>query len=320
MDSINIAKRVFNIEIECSRSVCDNLNETFNSILKEIMNCEGKIIMTGMGKSGHVARKIAATLSSLGSCSIFLHPGECMHGDLGMIQSKDLVIAISYSGESDEIIKIIPSIRIIGAKLIGITSNENSTLAKNSCIVQILSGVREACSLGLAPTTSTTVTMMYGDALAVAAAELKGFQKEDFGIFHPAGSLGKKLTIRVIDLMNHVSQTDIVNNDSTIIDAVLAFINVQSEILPVMDTNDLLIGIISKYDVEQIMRDKVDIYEKKIDSIVNRYPIYVDCDTMAIDALKLMIDNSIQALPVVKQEKAVGILSKDSILKAGIYV
>lgn len=191
MSKIEIAKRVFDAEISALQKIADNLDETFDRILDLILNCQGKIIIIGMGKSGHVGGKIAATMSSLGVPTIFVHPGEAMHGDLGMIQKQDVVIAISYSGESDEIIKILPNIRIIGAPIIGITNNGNSTLAHNSAIVQVFENLKEACQLGLAPTASTTVAMVYGDALAIAASETINFGKQDFALYHPAGSLGK---------------------------------------------------------------------------------------------------------------------------------
>jgi len=192
-DAIDIAKRVFDSEISALCSIRDSLDETFEAILAEVMDCKGKVIITGMGKNSHIGCKIAATLSSLGISAFFVHPGEALHGDLGMIQSNDIVIALSYSGESDEIINMIPGIKTIGAKIIGITGNSDSTLAKNSTISQILPKFEEACSLGLAPTSSTTASLVYGDALAIAASELKGFGSDEYKVFHPAGALGKRM-------------------------------------------------------------------------------------------------------------------------------
>ena len=197
MNKLLEGKKVFEIEIEALNRTKDALDETFVAILDLITSCKGKVIVTGMGKPGHIAKKLAATFASLGTPAFCLHPGEAMHGDLGMIAENDIVIAISYSGESDEIVKILPNIKLIGAKLVGITGNANSTLAKYSDIVQVFPNFDEACYLGLAPTSSTTVTLCYGDALAVVASGVYGFQKSDFGKFHPAGTLGKKLILKV---------------------------------------------------------------------------------------------------------------------------
>ena len=189
MDKLAEARRVFDIEIGALEKTKEVLNDTFVQILDLITNCTGKVIVTGMGKPGHIGTKIAATFASLGTPSFFLHPGEAMHGDLGMISANDVVVAISYSGESDEIVHILPNIKMIGATLVGITGNEKSSLAEASDIVQVLPKFNEACYLGLAPTSSTTTVLCYGDALAVVASGIYGFKDVDFGKFHPAGSL-----------------------------------------------------------------------------------------------------------------------------------
>ena len=207
MNIINEAKRVFDIEISALEKTRDSLDGDFEAILRAVISCTGKVIITGMGKPGHIGEKLAATFSSLGTPSFFLHPAEAMHGDLGMVAKDDVVIAISFSGESDEIVKILPTIKLIGAKLIGITGNGNSTLAEASDIVQVLPDFEEACYLGLAPTSSTTVALCYGDALAVVASGVYGFKDADFGKFHPAGALGKKLIYRVNDLMDEGQNT-----------------------------------------------------------------------------------------------------------------
>ena len=192
MDILEDARRVFEIEIKALQVTRDRLDDTFIEIINLIVKCEGKVIITGMGKPGHIATKLAATFASLGTSSFCLHPAEAMHGDLGMISEKDIVIVMSYSGESDEIISILPNIKLIGAKIIALTGNAQSTLAKAADIAQILPKFDEACHLGLAPTSSTTVELVYGDALAVVASEIYGFKEADFGKYHPAGALGKK--------------------------------------------------------------------------------------------------------------------------------
>ena len=195
MNKLHEAKRVFDIEIDALSKTRDALDDTFIEILDLITNCNGKVIVTGMGKPGHVGTKIAATFASLGTPSFYLHPAEAMHGDLGMISENDIVIAISYSGESDEIVRILPNIKMIGATLVGITGNPESTLAQVADVVQVFPKFNEACYLGLAPTSSTTATLCYGDALAIVASGVYGFKDADFGKFHPAGSLGKKLIL-----------------------------------------------------------------------------------------------------------------------------
>jgi len=320
VDGLKIANRVFETEIVALKDTKIRLDQTFNSILDLIINCKGKVIITGMGKSGHIGSKVAASMASLGISSFYLHPGEAMHGDLGMIQKDDVVIAISYSGESDEIKKIIPSIRIIGSKLIGITSNPDSTLARESLVTQVFPNIKEACHLGLAPTTSTTVVLVYCDALAVAASELKGFGKRDFGIFHPAGSLGKRLTVRSIDLMRRINACDTVKEDGTVRDAIISLSHTGAEIIAVTNKNGQLCGIITNGDIERHICQSQDIYACKITDMINRFPVFVNDDSMAIAALAIMKENSIKAVPVVKEERIVGILEQQVIVDAGIYI
>ena len=320
MNTLKIAKRVFNTEIDCLKKICDGLDETFDKVLKEILSCKGKVIITGMGKSGHIARKMAASMSSLGVPAIFVHPGESMHGDLGMYQKQDLVIAISYSGESDEVIRILPNLRIIGCKIIAITSNKESTLARKSDIAQIFDDVKEACHLGLAPTTSTTAVLVYGDALAVAASEMKGFSSDNFAVFHPAGSLGKKLTIRAVDLMQRVSAKDIVYENSLLADAIMVFNSLGTEIIAVGDNNNQLIGILKAQTIKDAIKEKLDIYTASISDMIEHYPSYVESDVLAFDALKSLNESGEVGMPVVKEGRIVGILEKENILKVGIYV
>lgn len=316
---IEMGKDVFDKEISVLLSVRDQLNDTFDKMLAEIMSCKGKVIFIGMGKSGHVARKIAASMASLGTCSICLHPGECMHGDLGMIQKDDVVVLISYSGESDEILRIIPSINIIGATILGITSNGESSLAKACKVVQVMDDVKEACHLGLAPTSSTTAVMVYGDALAVTASRLKGFQKDDFGVFHPAGSLGKKLITRAVDLMKPIKSETFIKENSTIIEAIESMINTDADMIAVVNDEQQLIGIVTNGDLKRNMANK-DIKTDTIQEFVHYYPVFVDISSMAIEALSIMAERHVHALPVVKEDRPVGIIEKREILKYGIYL
>ena len=221
MDKLAEGKHVFDIEIDALKKTRDTLDETFIEILDLVTGCSGKVIFTGMGKPGHIATKLAATFASLGTPSFYLHPGEAMHGDLGMISSNDVVIAISYSGESDEIVRILPNIKMIGAVLVGITGNGKSTLAQASDVVQVLPEFNEACYLGLAPTSSTTAVLCYCDALAVVASSVYGYKDADFGKYPPAGSLGKKLILRVDDLMSNGNSNPAVKQSATLNQAVV---------------------------------------------------------------------------------------------------
>lgn len=317
--NLEMAKDVFDKEIHVLSTVRKQLDNTFERMLTEIMNCKGKVIWSGMGKSGHVAKKIAATMSSLGTCAVFLHPGEGMHGDLGMIQKSDVVVLISYSGESDEIVRLIPSINIIGATLLGITCNRDSTLAKSCKVVQVMDYVKEACHLGLAPTSSTTAIMVYGDALSVTASRLKGFQKDNFGVFHPAGSLGKKLITRSVDLMREFHEDTFIDEKSTIFEAIEAMIQSDTDLIVVVNENKKLIGIVTNGDLKRNIGDK-DIKMGGIEDFIHYYPLFVDVSSMAIEALKIMSENYVHALPVTKDDRPIGVIEKRAILKYGIYL
>jgi arabinose-5-phosphate isomerase len=319
-NAVDIAKRVFATEINALGLTHEALDETFNAIITEVLSCKGKIIITGMGKSGHIARKAAASFSSLGSCAIFIHPAECLHGDLGMIQAADLVIAISYSGESDEIIRIIPGIKTIGAKLISLTGNGDSTLAKSSVISQVFPKFPEACSLGLAPTSSTTATLVYFDALAVAASELKGFGKNDFKVFHPAGALGKSLTLRVSDCMHRLKTSARLIKESTIAEALMLQCETGWEILPITGSDGALIGAVNTEKLKTLLKKRQDIYDNSVESLFERVPGFVNSGEMAVDALKMMKRSSLEVVLVTKEGAVTGILRSKDILQQGVYI
>ena len=313
------AKKVFDTEIEALNKLRDSINEVFCEIVNEIIACSGKVIITGMGKPGHIATKLAATFSSLGVSSFFLHPAEALHGDLGMVASEDIVLAISYSGESDEIIKILPSIKIIGAKLIGITKNQKSTLAKFCDIVQILPEFEEACHLKLAPTSSTTSELVYGDALAVVASQINGFTKKDFGVFHPAGALGKKLVLKVSDLMITGDSNAIVNCNMKMKDAIVVMSEKGLGFLSVVDEFNRLVGVITDGDLRRGIEKNSNIYTVSLQDIMTTNPKYIDPNTLAVNALKSMNDMRITSMPVLDDEKRViGTIRMHDILKVGI--
>lgn len=321
VDKIVEAKKVFDIEIEALKRTRDSLDETFIKILDLIVGCSGKVIITGMGKPGHIGTKIAATFSSLGTSSFYLHPGEAMHGDLGMVSENDIVIAISYSGESDEIVTIIPNIKMIGATLVGITGNADSTLAKSSDYVQVLPKFEEACHLGLAPTSSTTAVLCYGDALAVLASEIYGFKDSDFGKFHPAGSLGKKLILKVMNIMAKDNEIPYVYEGTMLIDAITEMTKKGLGVVSIVNKDNELKGIITDGDLRRIIEKHVDFYSKLVDDVMIVEPKRITADRLAVDALKYIKQYSINNLPVVDENnRLIGTITWQMIVKAGIVI
>lgn len=319
MDKLAEGKRVFDIEIDALKKTRDALDNTFVEILDLITVCQGKVIITGMGKPGHIAAKLAATFASLGTPTFHLHPAEAMHGDLGMVSSNDVVIAISFSGESDEIIKILPNIKMIGATLVGITGNPNSTLAQASDIVQVLPKFEEACYLGLAPTSSTTSVLCYGDALAVVASGIYGFKDADFGRFHPAGSLGKKLILKVKDLMASGDDIPCVKLGTLLMDAIPVMSKKRLGIVSIVDDSNFLKGIICDGDLRRIIEKKIDIYSVAVENVMITNPKTFGEDRLAVDALHFIKSKSINNLPIVDRDgKLIGTITWQQIVKAGI--
>ena len=319
MDNLIEGKRVFDIEIEALKKTRDSLDDVFLKILDMIVACNGKVVVTGMGKPGHIAKKLAATFASLGTPSFFLHPGEAMHGDLGMISENDLVIAISYSGESDEIIKILPNIKLIGAELVAITGNANSTLAQVADVVQVLPEFEEACHLGLAPTSSTTAVLCYGDALAVSASRIYGFKMEDFGKFHPAGALGKKLILKVGNLMAKGDDNPKVLRGTLLMEAIDVMSHKGLGVVSVVDNADHLVGFLTDGDLRRLIEKKVDFYNEKVDDYMITSPLRTTEDTLAVQALHYIREHKINNLPVVDENNVlIGTLTWQMIIRAGI--
>jgi len=314
-------KRVFDTEIEALKRTRETLGVTFENIVKMVVNCDGKVIISGMGKPGHIASKLAATFSSLGTPAFCMHPAEAMHGDLGMISENDIVIAISYSGESEEIVRILPNIRMIGAKIIAITGSENSTLAKYADVVQLLPEFDEACYLGLAPTSSTTVELCYGDAIAVVASVLNGFSKSDFGRFHPAGSLGKRLMIRVSDIMAKDDANPFVTVGTLLIDAIALMSRKGLGVVSVINDDNKLIGIITDGDLRRIIEKRLDLYNGVVDDVMTRNPKSCSGDMLAVDALNYIKKLKINNLPVVNTNyELIGTITWQMIIREGIAV
>lgn len=320
IDILSEAKFVFDTEVNAINLVKDSLDGRFTKIVELISLCNGKVIVTGMGKPGHISRKIAATLSSLGTSSFFIHPAEAQHGDLGMISSNDIVIAISYSGESEEITKILPNIKLIGATLIGISGNPNSTLVKYSDHSFVFPKFAEACSMNLAPTSSTTVELVLGDALAVCLAKTYGFQENNYALFHPAGSLGKKLLIKVKDIMHSEERNAVVFAGTKLKDAIIEMSAKAIGIINIVNEENELVGVFTDGDLRRSFTREVNVYDLLIDDVMVRTPMFVDAEILAVEALKIMKEKNISALPIIDNQKLVGTLRVNDILGVGIFV
>lgn len=315
------ARKVFDEEILTLMQLRDSLDKDFAIIEEEIISCKGKVVLCGMGKSGHIARKISATLASLGTPSFFLHPAEALHGDLGMVTQDDIVFLISHSGETDEIIHLLPSFKVIGCKLIGITGKENSTLAKECHLKQIIRVEREACSLNLAPTSSTTSVLVYGDALAVVASVDSGFGESDFGLYHPAGTLGKRVLIKVKDIMATGDDIPAVKSGVKITDAIMEMSKKELGVIAIIDSEGRLMGILTDGDLRRAIEKKADLYGEVVDKIMTTDPRWIREDILIVDALQRLRERRLNNFPVVDEEKRViGMLTWQMIVREGIVL
>ena len=319
MDVIQAAKSIFDIEVEAIERTKKAINEDFNNVVDLIFHCQGKVILTGVGKPGHIATKIAATFSSLGTPSFFMHPSEALHGDLGMVDAKDVVILISYSGESREVTTLLPVLNEIGCSTIAITGNAKSTLAKGCMYHFFFPPFEEACYLHLAPTSSTTALLVLGDAIAVVVSRLRNYTKEDFGLHHPAGSLGKRLLVKVSDLMYSNENNAIVNVGCTLQNAIVEMSTKGLSMVTVIDDEMRLKGIITDGDLRRMLQRGVDVYHEVIDRVMTKNPKWIDSRELAVNALQKMNDLRITCMPVLNEEMIVsGSILMQDILKAGI--
>ncbi len=307
MNTLEIAKEVFEKEAQTILDLATNLDENFNQAVNLMLNTKGRCIVSGMGKSGHIGAKIAATLASTGTPSFFIHPGEALHGDLGMLTSEDVLIAISNSGETEEILKIIPAIKKREIPLIVMCGKKNSTLVKQGDIFLNIAVEKEACPLQLAPMSSTTATLVMGDALAAALMKVRNFKPDDFALFHPGGSLGRKLLTKVKDLMVS-SNLPIVHPDTEFNDLVDVMTSGKLGLCVVLE-NEKLVGIITDGDLRRALKasDKPR-FDFKAKEIMSINPKVVDADAMASEAEGIMLKHKIKEIIVGKEEKVVGII------------
>lgn len=317
--AIELARRVITIEAEAVRALAPRIGEEFLKAVGLILSCQGRVIVSGMGKSGHIARKIAATFSSTGTPAYFVHPAEASHGDLGMVTENDVFIALSYSGESEELLTIVPILKRQGAKLISLTGNPQSTLAREADVHLDGAVAQEACPLGLAPTASTTAALALGDALAVALLDAKGFGEADFARSHPGGSLGRRLLTHVRDIMHTHAGIPAVREKATLAEALLEMTQKGLGMTAITDESHHLLGIYTDGDLRRTLQKRLDFNTTLIGSVMSKNPHTIAPDALAVEAVKKMEQYSINQLLVVDEEqKLVGALTMHDLLKAKV--
>jgi arabinose-5-phosphate isomerase len=313
------ALNTIRIERDAIASLEQRIGESFTCACQAIMACQGRVVVTGMGKSGHIGSKIAATLASTGTPAFFVHPGEASHGDLGMITSQDVVIAISNSGNTNEVVTLLPLLKRMGAPLIAMTGNPQSVLAQEALANLDVSVAKEACPLGLAPTSSTTATLVMGDALAVALLEARGFSAEDFAFSHPGGRLGRRLLLRVSDIMHGGDSVPVVREGTTLGGALLEISRKGLGMTTVVDRNGALIGVFTDGDLRRSLDKNVDVHTTAIEQLMTRDGKTIRADQLAAEALNIMEEMKISALPVIdEQGDLVGALNMHDLLRAGV--
>jgi arabinose-5-phosphate isomerase len=319
-DALEIARRVLKCESEAVMALTEKLNGNFSKAVDIIFGAKGRVVVTGMGKSGLVGKKIAATLSSTGTPAFFLHPAEASHGDLGMVLSRDVIIAISTSGETNELIDLIPFLKRFDVSIISLTGNAASTLAKASDAYIDVSVKEEACPLGITPTASTTATIAMGDALAVALLVRRGFRQEDFACFHPGGSLGKQLFVRVKDLMHVGDDLPVISLQTPVMDAIMVISSRRLGIAIVVDENRKIAGLLTDGDVRRgIQNFAKDFLDMKAEEVMKKSPRTISGDELAAKALAIMQAHSITSLIIPAENgEAAGIIHLHDILKEGI--
>jgi len=318
---IKRAKQVLQIEAKAIEQLVGRINEQFVQAVDLLLACEGKVVVTGVGKSGIIGQKIASTLASTGTPAFFLHPTEGSHGDLGMLGKKDIVVAISNSGETDELSQILPLIKRYGNKLIALTGKAKSTLARAGDVVLDVSVEEEACPLGLAPTASTTATLAMGDALAVVLLEKRGFKKDDFAILHPGGKLGKRLLLKVRDLMHAGDELPMVYEETLMKGALMEITSKRMGVTGVMNKRHELVGVITDGDLRRALERHNDLLERTAGEVMTYNPKSIEADTLAAQAVQRMEEHAITSLFVFDKAGEMiprGIIHLHDLLKAGV--
>jgi arabinose-5-phosphate isomerase len=311
--------RTVAIEAQAASELQYRINEAFTVACETLLACEGRVIVTGMGKSGHIGNKVAATLASTGTPAFFVHPGEASHGDLGMITKNDVVLALSNSGNTAELVTLIPLIKRLGIPLVSMTGDADSVLAQAACANLDISVSSEACPLNLAPTTSTTVTLVMGDALAIALLESRGFTAEDFAFSHPGGALGRKLLLKVSDIMHQDQEVPKVTPESPIQNALLEMTEKGFGMTTIVDEKGMLLGVFTDGDLRRVIDSKINLSRALIKDVMSPNPNTINQDILAAEALNIMQQNSITAVILEDEKKhPVGVVHMHDILRAGV--
>jgi len=319
-DFISSALKVIEIESNAVKSLSNQIKSDFEDLCSNILNARGKLILMGIGKSGHIAQKISATLSSTGTASFFIHPTEAAHGDLGMVEKEDSILILSNSGETKEIIEILPALKRSTANIFTLTNNNQSTIAKAGTINLMIKADEEACPLDLAPTSSTTIALVFGDALAIALLEARGFSKDDFAKSHPAGQLGKKLTTLVQDLAVMNEKVPMVDQTTSLKEALMVITEKKLGLTLVLNKKKI-VGVFTDGDLRRCLNDEVDINNTPIKDVMTIKFKSIDSNALAIDAAEIMEKNKIFSLVVnssTYKEDAIGIITMHQLLEAGI--
>jgi arabinose-5-phosphate isomerase len=316
--SVQHGKRVLQIEAKAIASLVDRLDQRFTAAVELLYACTGKVVVSGMGKSGLIGQKIASTLASTGTPAFFIHPAEGIHGDLGMVTRGDVLIAISNSGETEEVLKLLPFMKRLSIPVMALTGKPQSTLAKHSEVVLDVSVGEEACPLGLAPTASTTATLAMGDALAVALLEKRGFKEEDFAQFHPGGSLGRRLLLRVRDLMHQGEAIPHVPHHASLRDAIVEMTRKKLGMTTVVDAKGRLQGVITDGDLRRFLEKGSDVTKTKAGELATSRPKVIAPHELAARALQTMEQFSITSLVVEEQGEIVGVIHLHDLLKSGV--
>ncbi|MEZ3500152.1 arabinose-5-phosphate isomerase KdsD [Pantoea sp. KPR_PJ] len=311
-------KAVLRIEREGLEQLDQYINDDFTRACEMIYHCQGKVVVMGMGKSGHIGKKMAATFASTGTPAFFVHPGEASHGDLGMVGSRDIVLAISNSGESNEILALIPVLKRQHVKLICLTSRPDSAMGRVADVHLCVKVPQEACPLGLAPTSSTTATLVMGDALAVALLEARGFTAEDFALSHPGGALGRKLLLHVSDIMHSGDEIPHITRDASLRDALLEITRKNLGLTVIVDDLMKIEGIFTDGDLRRIFDMGIDFQKATISEVMTRGGIRVRPNMLAVDALNLMQNKNITALLVADDDRLLGVVHMHDMLRAGV--
>jgi len=313
------ALRVLEIEQRAIAQLAQYINDAFVQACQLILPCKGKVIVCGMGKSGHIGHKISATLASTGTPAFFMHPAEANHGDLGMLTEQDILLAISNSGETAELLALIPVVKRLGVPIIAMTSDPQSTLGRYADINLCIKVEQEACSLGLAPTSSTTVTLVMGDALAVALLDARGFTSEDFALSHPGGSLGRKLLLKLDDVMVKGQSLPLVSPQQTLSDVLLKISQKALGMAGIIDEQGKLLGIFTDGDLRRVLDDRIDIHKTQIQQVMTTNSITARPEMLAAEVLKLMQKHKISSLFVTDTNgKPIGAINMQLLLQAGI--